>query len=571
MKIESVKISKFRSIDEGNFVFNDITAIVGQNNSGKSAIMRALNSFFNPSSELPNYIDGSNLYTSKKSIPRISINFIPLSGKAIYSPYIFDGKLLIRQEFNKARNRLEYHVWDNTKFQAGSEDLINEILSDVQFILIPTERSVKYSGNNEVTILKKLLDTFFTAHTASRDTLSPKVKDAFNYLKKNALSKVSKGIENKYLASKGISINVDSMFNINYELFINDLVIKIIEEGKEFKLEECGSGIQSLVAISIYRYLADLNNTNYVIGIEEPEINLHPQAQKELIFELLDEVSNGLQLIFTTHSTVLIDELDHTKIVLVRKQSDSTRKFKTTIQQIDQNFWSKYNLHQLQYDKFHKFKNSEFFFANHVMVTESSTDSEVFRKLLKQKGISIERHGISVLELGGVTSLKYAFFLLRDLQIPKTIIIDKDFFFNYKNEDKASSRYGNGFFNYCATFKSEPLISELLNHETKKNLIQGLLTSNHSRALDELMNFDVICMKYNLEMDLVASNTACTLIYDKLNIPLANQNTNYLFTKNESSLKKIDMLVHIINNLPQQNLPNSYKRIIRRFKEVIKE
>lgn len=570
MKIETVKISKFRSIDSGNFCFNEITAIVGQNNSGKSAIMRALNSFFNPSLELGSYTDGTNLYTTKRSIPRITIDFISVPTKAIYTPFIFNNKLVIRQEFNKKQNRLDYHVWDNTKFQVAGDQLINEILSDIQFVLIPTERNMKNDDENEIGILKKLLDTFFSTHTANQDRLSPKVKDAFNYLKKNALNKVSKGIEGKYLASKGITIAIDSMFNINYELFINDLAIKVLEEGKEFSLEECGSGVQSLIAISIYRYLAELNNINYVIGIEEPEINLHPQAQKDLIFELLDEVRQGLQVIFTTHSTVLIDELDHTKIVLVRKEKDEKRKFKSTIHQVNSDFWNLYNLGRIQYDKFHKFKNSEFFFANHVMVTESPTDSEVFRKLLKNKGIEIERFGISVLELSGITSLKYAFYLLRDLQIPKTMIIDKDFFFNYKNGSKVNSRYGNGFFNYNSTFKNETLITEILNIPSKKTILEGMLTTNYSKALDELLNFDVICMRFNLEMDLVASTNACSLIYTKLNIPAVNQNTHYLLTTKEGDLKKLDVLLHIINNLPQTNLPNSYKRVIRRFREIIK-
>ncbi len=45
MKIFKVEISKFRSIEKGEFHLKNLNAIVGQNNSGKSALMRALNSF----------------------------------------------------------------------------------------------------------------------------------------------------------------------------------------------------------------------------------------------------------------------------------------------------------------------------------------------------------------------------------------------------------------------------------------------------------------------------------------------------------------------------------------------
>lgn len=571
MEIKKVCISKFRSIENGCFIFYDITAIVGQNNSGKSSLMRALNSFFNPSKELKFYLDGTNLYTTKRTVPRITIDFNRVPNDPVYNPFIQNENLKVKQEFSKKRNRLEYYVLNNGVFQLASEELIEKILNDVQFVLIPTDRGVKRGEQDEVTVLRQLLDTFFSTHTAKRDTLSPKVRDAFNYLKKNALKKVSKGIEDKYLANRGFKLEIDSRFPLDYQLFINDLAINVVEDEKDFSLDECGSGVQSLVAISIYRYLADLNHTNYIIGIEEPEINLHPQAQKELIFALIDEVNtNGIQLIFTTHSTVLIDEIDHTKIVLVRKERDEIRKFKTTIYQLEDDFWQKYDLQVLQYDKFHKFKNSEFFFANHVIVTESATDSEVFRNLLKIKDVIIERHGISILELGGISSLKYAFYLLRDLGIPKTIIVDKDFFFEYQNGNKDNSRYGSGFFNYRNVYRNEPLINEILFDANKRYSIETLLTTNHSRALDYTLEFDVLCMKYNMEMDLVASTTARNIIFQRLNIPQADRTTNNLLVNYERALKKLDLLLHIINNLPHQNLPNSYKRLIKRFREIVK-
>jgi len=571
MKITQVNISKFRSIEKGQFQFNDIISIVGQNNAGKSAIMRALNSFFNPEIELPHFLNGANLYTSSRTIPRITIDFKNIPNKPIYQPFIDNNQISIRQEYNKSRGRLEYQIVQYGSFQSASEELILELHSDVQFVLIPTERGVQNNGQDEISVLRKLLESFFSKHTAKRDTLSPKVRTAFNYLKNNALSKVSKGIEELYLAKKGFNIEIDSQFPLSYELFMNDLSIRIIENDKKFKLEQCGSGIQSLVAISIYRYLSDLTHSNYIIGIEEPEINLHPQAQKELVFALMDQsANNDLQIAFTTHSTVLIDELDHTNIVLVKKIDDSKRSFKTTIHQLSNNFWANYQLQALQYDKFHKFKNSEFFFANHVMVTESPVDSEVFRKLLLTKGITIERNGISVIELGGVQNLKYAFYLLRDLKIPKTIIVDKDFFFNYQNGSKDNSRYASGFFNYDGNFKNTPLLEEMFPIEVKRNVIENLLTSNHSRAMDKTLEFDILCMKYNLEMDLIASNTACNLIYDKLNIAINDRNRNHLLTQKEKAIKKLELLIHVIDHIPHANLPHSYKRLIKRFKEITK-
>lgn len=569
MKIIEVNISKFRSIENGTFKIDDIIGIVGQNNSGKTSLLRALNSFFNPTIELPHFISNANIYSTNRAVSRITITFDNVTAKPDYNPFIVNNKLTVRQEYNKTRRRLEYQVSNNGTFEAATDQFRNTLFSDVQFILIPSDRTANFIGSED-SILTKLLNSFFARRTAKRDTLTPKVKSAFDYLKNNALNKVRAGIEGKYLTNKrGISIKIGSKKVISYDLFINDLDIHIVEDEKEFHLRECGSGIQSLVAIAIYRYLAHLTRTNFIIGLEEPEVNLHPQGQKELIYALLDEIrASNIQILFTTHSPVLIDQLDHTKIVMVRKIPDAQRKFKSKLLQLRSDFWTAYGLQRLQYDKFHKFKNSEFFFANHVLVSESPTDSEVFRVLLESKGIIIEKLGISVLELGGITSLKYAFYLLRDLEIPKTMIVDKDFFFPYQNGSKALSRYSSGFFKYAGIFKNEPLINDIFTNPATRATLQTLLSTNHSRALDITIAHDVVCMNYNLEMDLVASRTAQNLMYTFLIIPAANQNTNYLLTANENALKRPDLLIHVINNLAQKNLPNSYKRFIRRMREI---
>src|SRR5690554_1303669 len=84
MKIKSVKISKFRSIENGVFECRDLHAVIGQNNAGKSSVLRALNSFFNPDDEIDSFKDGTNLYTNLRSVPRITIEFSSVPNTAIY-------------------------------------------------------------------------------------------------------------------------------------------------------------------------------------------------------------------------------------------------------------------------------------------------------------------------------------------------------------------------------------------------------------------------------------------------------------------------------------------------------
>jgi len=73
MRVEEIHIVKFRSILKSTVVLEKINAIVGENNVGKTAILRALNAFFNYDKE-ELFIDKSHQY-AKRSITKILVVF----------------------------------------------------------------------------------------------------------------------------------------------------------------------------------------------------------------------------------------------------------------------------------------------------------------------------------------------------------------------------------------------------------------------------------------------------------------------------------------------------------------
>ena len=62
-----------------------------------------------------------------------------------------------------------------------------------------------------------------------------------------------------------------------------------------------------------------------VIGIEEPELTVHPGALP-LIFDYLQEASHRSQVIVTTHSPILLDLLsvDQARVFVVQRQDSAT-------------------------------------------------------------------------------------------------------------------------------------------------------------------------------------------------------------------------------------------------------
>ncbi len=55
-------------------------------------------------------------------------------------------------------------------------------------------------------------------------------------------------------------------------------------------------------------------------------MNLHPQAQRELM-SALTKTTNGtdaIQILLTTHSPAIVDQLDHLDIVICKRSLDKT-------------------------------------------------------------------------------------------------------------------------------------------------------------------------------------------------------------------------------------------------------
>ena len=573
MKIEKITINNFRSILKGEFYINDILCIVGANNSGKSAILKALNSYFNFEEEKQSFISGTHQY-SVKSVAKIEITFNNLPLKSIYNSKLNKDKTLSLQAvYYSNGTKIKYNYKKGSKYIVTDDILIQEIKKDFQYVLIPLNRDHNQIVTSEKTILKQVIDAYLKIHTKKRDTLTPKVIDAKEYLIKNALTKVAGDIADKYLHNRNFEIEIDFTKIIDYKLLIDDLQISINEKGNIFPISECGSGIQSLMIIALYNYYSSLNNNNILFGIEEPETNLHPQSQKEFLNQITKGVlnSNNNQLIMTTHSPILIDKLDHLDVVVTNKIKDTKRGFRTELYQLPKDFWSKYGFEEFKYNTFYKYKNSDFFFSKLVIVVESKTDAEVFRELLNVSNIDLDDEGISFLTLDGIGNFIYAFYLLKEIKIKKLFILDKDFFFDYLTDNKENSRDTAGFFKYKKTFKQLDIINSLININLDRVNLEKLFHSNLSKASKILEKYDTICMSYNLEMDLIASSFARNELFKILNINPTNHTSQELLINNKNKIKKPEVLIPLVSKIPPRNLPNSYNKIRRLVKQKISE
>lgn len=218
-------------------------------------------------------------------------------------------------------------------------------------------------------------------------------------------------------------------FQLNPNANIHDIakgMMIYIDDGFNSRLEYKGSGLQSYMIISLFDYyihnVAPIQS-GALLGLEEPELFLHPHARRLLSARLnhfLNKRSNN-QVILTTHSSDFISADDpNLNIIVVNKKKGATtaKQLKVSSVKIKQIL-----LHR---------ENIEMLFADAVVLTE---DLKFFLQMSATELADIILGGenwldscnISILNCGGKDEIyKYAS-ILQQLEIPFYVVADFDF------------------------------------------------------------------------------------------------------------------------------------------------
>ncbi len=71
----------------------------------------------------------------------------------------------------------------------------------------------------------------------------------------------------------------------------------------------CGTGLQSMTILCLLQTFAEMGqHDDSIMLIEEPEVYLHPELQRKM-FGALRKIARGTQVLYTTHSPIMISEV----------------------------------------------------------------------------------------------------------------------------------------------------------------------------------------------------------------------------------------------------------------------
>ena len=261
-------------------------------------------------------------------------------------------------------------------------------------------------------------------------------------------------------------------------------------DGYNSELTEKGHGIQRLALFSLLRTYNTFdfgkknNESNIIIGIEEPEIYLHPPL-KRATYNLLRKISEGKdQVVYTTHDSLFISVDNFDQIRLFRKSTEEnpiTVCHELSVTKIITHYKNMYGKDIDELSIRHTFRHlidetkNEGFFAKKIILIEGETEKYALPNYFRAKGFDIDTNRISIITTGSVDTISYLLLLFNEFRIPCYVIFDGD-----KPNKPVEELTGDHKKNATDKSKRNKEIIKMLGHNTTEDLFFFPTTSINS-------------------------------------------------------------------------------------------
>lgn len=243
-------------------------------------------------------------------------------------------------------------------------------------------RAVESELGDEKATFGNLLDSF-------NDSLSesPALTELRRGMAQHLSSSMPKAIETDQLS---IRTSADPSKSV-----LENVSMYLAREGTFAPLSEQSDGVRQLISMTLFDLAEGAAN---VIAIDEPELHLHPSSQRT-VAELLTQQVN--QKILVTHSPYIVQKFDPAQVVAVSPDGACHQidpKNFSIEERTQAHWWSPRMLEALT--------------ARFAIVVEGIADRLIVEAAARARGISLDRIGAMVFELGGAENFRTVYKLL---------------------------------------------------------------------------------------------------------------------------------------------------------------
>lgn len=224
--------------------------------------------------------------------------------------------------------------------------------------------------------------------------------------------------------------DIESVFKANSQVWVND--------GVRTDIKRKGHGLQRALTVALIQVVAKraiaaaedespesvssrkVSNSRYFI-FEEPELYLHPQAQRSLFDSFVGLSESGSQVILCTHSSGLID-VERYKSIYIATKANNTDE--TTVKQCTEDLFEGDSKKDFNLGYWINPDRGELFFASKVVLLEGATEKTVVPLLAKKIGAF--KYDYTLIDCGSKNNIPLYVKLMNKFLIPYVAVFDLD-------------------------------------------------------------------------------------------------------------------------------------------------
>jgi len=457
--LSHTKINNYRSCANVELSLGNCTPIVGYNNAGKSNIMSAIEWLISPKALTSgDFYDATSAVSVEGVINGLGetlLEKLEPKHRTKLLQFIENDSLRIRRiqqqpggsvskavklEVRKPGVINEDDAWQPNP--TGISQAIQALFPEPIFIGAMQDAVEDATKSKTSTTLGKLLAEFTnTLEQQHGAKLQGLLDDVRQYLAPDSPDRIDQLNDFDEQASDvlqdffpGINLHLDIPVPEIQSVFRQGTV-RVSEEGRGTirDFSSVGHGAQRSIQMALIRYLADMKTPNgeavqrRLLLIEEPELFLHPQAVEQLRAALLKLSKAGYQVVYATHSPMMIGRKAITETRIARKSANSGKTLvmpsmaEALKHRIDDNDAQLHTAFELG-------NASGWLFSDRVIVVEGKTEKRVLPALYEAiTNRTLAADKIAMIPLNGVGGMKGMMEVFDELGISSVGLADFDY------------------------------------------------------------------------------------------------------------------------------------------------
>ncbi|MBN2491311.1 MAG: AAA family ATPase [Planctomycetes bacterium] len=471
MQMKRIHIENFRSIKRLDFEPGRYCVLIGENNSGKSNILRALNLALGemwPTERSFSEEDFHNQDTSNDIViqvffhetmeewrnnRKLEIGGIELRCKAYKRKVGQKPAGTLTTDYYCIQPNGKQVQYPGEPLQKGKKPrgpwlpfrVTRELRDRLPLIYVGVQREYDRHGpTSRWSVLRRLLNEVNTAflndktkvevkkpdgsvaQMTRRQAFESAVKDAYTYLRTDGFVEIEQKLAANAVEQMGldparhkVELHFESHDPTNA---FRSLQLYVEQMGITSPAGEVGAGLQSAIVVALFRTYEELKREGAVFALEEPEVFLHPHRARYFARVLRGLSEKGNQVFLTTHSPIFV-QLDRPEsIALVRRNEVEG----TTVKQAAKAALAEDERKALRLMTEFDAQRNELFFARSVLLVEGATEKVLLPPVFQKMGHDPNRLGISVVEVGGKTKIPLFAKVCQAMEIPFVVLADHD-------------------------------------------------------------------------------------------------------------------------------------------------